>query len=118
MSENAIPDPVAPPPSAAIPLDYGQRSKGGADFFGKARGAVDAFFWERVQGLAFFIGYIGASIIPVVGGWRQVGLAIGLAMALGAFGRTMAWDWSHDHSTVMALAGILIGLSIPVQRGK
>src|SRR3954471_18610670 len=75
------PDPIAPAPA---PLDYGRGD-------GMARPAREGFarftggFWDRVHGVAEFVGMLAA-----MGALRRIGLGIGLACVLGGAGHLAA----------------------------
>ena len=53
--------------------------------------------------------------VGFLGGWRQVGWAIGLASVLGGFGLCVARSYAQtDGAGWMAFGGLVIGLLVPV----
>src|SRR5690348_12558391 len=101
------------PPSAATPaLDYGR----GENVSRPARGAWSSFvggFWDRVHGVAEFLGMLSAMCA-----FRRIGLGIALACILGGAGHLAAtftgmypsevhgWGW-------MTFGGFILGLCWP-----
>jgi hypothetical protein len=54
-----------------------------------------------------------------LGGWRQLGFALGLASTLGGLGYCVARNFSQqDGAFWMAAGGLLIGFAIPLNKQK
>ncbi len=100
------------PTPATPPLDYGR----GENVTRPARGAWASFtggFWDRVHGVAEFVGMLSAMCA-----FRRIGLGIALACILGGAGHLAATFTGYYPSEVhgwgwMAFGGFLLGVCWP-----
>jgi hypothetical protein len=84
--------------------------------YGRADRAGNAWRWARAWGAA-----LGESVtrltqlfVAVLGGWRRIVFALGLACLLGGLGDCLA-DYSRgDGAFWMFVGGLLIGLTVRV----
>jgi hypothetical protein len=90
---------------AVVPLEYGR-----SDRIADATRNLKAEFWQRVHGVAYFLGVL----LGAAGGLRQVAWAIGLTCALGGLGDCLAGHYFTPGPMWMALGGFLIGLAFPL----
>jgi hypothetical protein len=92
-------------------LNYGRGDHAG-DAWRWLKPLVDAV-WEATQTL------FGKMIVPALGGWRQVGFAIGLAIVLAGLGDCIASRGSNGGAFWMFAGGLAVGLSLRVtNRGR
>ncbi len=109
--QSGLPGGNAPEPIAPT-LDYGRgdnSSRSAREGFARFTGG----FWDRVHGVAEFVGMISA-----MGFCRRLGLGVGLAAVLGGLGHLIATFTAYFPSEVhgwgwMAFGGFVLGLSLP-----
>ena len=84
--------------------------------YGRGHLAGDAWRWSRAWGSALIenVARLTQMFVAVLGGWRRVTFALGLACLLAGLGDCLA-DYSHgDGAFWMFVGGLLVGFTVRV----
>ncbi|MGB7158478.1 MAG: hypothetical protein WBD40_10465 [Tepidisphaeraceae bacterium] len=119
MGERVVINPAAvKEPTPAVPLGYGHGGRRGDTWrrFSSTVRAGAADGWRAVRTSSAELLPAVVQLIIRLGGWRQIGFALGLGFVLAGIG--VAMDRSGDASFLMWLGGLLIGLCLRIHALK
>jgi hypothetical protein len=97
---------------SGIPLDYGHENP----HWERAWSRFRAHFHEHFDKAAESIGYVWALAASLVGGNKQLMLALGTAFLAGGLGIAIEREFSGWGPFWMWIGGLLIGLVIPAPK--